>query len=161
MADDSELRKEIQRLSDDNRSLRRMVKYQDEALVKQDLEIEQRAAQLLRRRLKDDRLDKRKTIKAEAATAKAIGGQRQPASGALDGAKGDVKNSHFLGEQKQTSKESFSLTARDINKISGESLVVGKMWFMRIEMTGADVAVIDWLLFLDWMNEAQLRREAT
>ena len=53
--------------------------------------------------------------------AEDTGGHRQPASGALPGAKGDVrKRGVYRGESKFTRNKSFILTRQLLDKISGE-----------------------------------------
>jgi len=62
----------------------------------------------------------------EKAVATGLGGLVQPASGALPGAKGDVKDvgAHafdFLVECKETAAESISVTLRWLNKVATEA----------------------------------------
>ena len=58
-----------------------------------------------------------------------LGGRRQPASGATDAHKGDVKLKHFLLDSKETSTNSIIISGKDLTKITreadGERLVPG------------------------------------
>jgi hypothetical protein len=60
--------------------------------------------------------------KAEKRTAKRLGGQLTPASGALLGAKGDIQLPGVLMENKATSKGSMSLKLDWLLKITQEAL---------------------------------------
>lgn len=65
--------------------------------------------------------DKRIAQRQERGLAEDTGGRRQPASGALPGAKGDVrKRGVYRGESKFTRNKSFPLTRQLLDKISGE-----------------------------------------
>lgn len=63
---------------------------------------------------------------AEKSLAKRLGGSLTPGSGALDGAKGDVKVGNFLIENKTTTNDSFSVKKDHLYKIYQESLEVSK-----------------------------------
>ena len=64
---------------------------------------------------------KSKANKTEKTLAKKLGGRRQPCSGALAGAKGDVKTAKFLFDSKETVNESISVKASDLMKIRSEA----------------------------------------
>lgn len=64
--------------------------------------------------------------KAEESLAKRVGGTLQPGSGALDGAKGDVKVGDFLMENKSTQGASLSLKQDWALKIYQEALEQNK-----------------------------------
>jgi hypothetical protein len=68
---------------------------------------------------RDKTNDGRKSEKRQARELKA---RLQPASGALPGAKGDMKTEASLIEYKSTEKESLSLKHEWLTKISGEAL---------------------------------------
>ncbi len=69
---------------------------------------------------------KKLALKNEAQFAKQVGGQRQPASGAFNGHKGDVKTADFLFEHKETGRESYSVTLQTLAKLTTESLAAGR-----------------------------------
>lgn len=64
---------------------------------------------------------KRKSKKQETRTAKEFGGKVTPASGALDGAKGDVRTNSFLIENKFTDKSWYRLDLKIWDKIFKEA----------------------------------------
>ena len=59
---------------------------------------------------------------AEKSINKNVRGRIQPASGALNFAKGDIKGSKVLVEVKQTSKEGFRVTKKLLKKIENEAM---------------------------------------
>ena len=59
---------------------------------------------------------------SERRLSKTIGGRLTPASGAVDGAKGDIRFNDFLLEAKSTTRDSFSVDYRQLAKIKAESL---------------------------------------
>lgn len=63
-----------------------------------------------------------KSRKQEQKVAKEISGKTTPASGALWGAKADVRNSKFLVECKTTGQSSYKLSYTVWNKILSEAL---------------------------------------
>ena len=85
---------------------------------------------------------KRKSAKQEARTAKDFGGKVTPASGALDGAKGDVKTSFFLIENKYTDKDFFKLDASIWAKIFREATKDG----LRVPLMQIDIQDIQLVL---------------
>lgn len=68
---------------------------------------------------------KRKSKKQESKVAKELSGKVTPASGALWGAKGDVRSEAFLVECKTTEKTSYRLTFNTWNKIYLEAIKDG------------------------------------
>lgn len=78
---------------------------------------------------------KRKSAKQEARTAKEFGGKVTPASGALDGAKGDVKTSLYLIENKYTDANFYKLDASIWEKIFREATKDG----LRIPLMQIDI----------------------
>ena len=60
--------------------------------------------------------------KAERRAAKRLGGRLTPASGAIDGAKGDIVKRLFLIESKATQKLSLALKLEWLAKIAKEAL---------------------------------------
>lgn len=65
--------------------------------------------------------------KAETSLAQRLGGQQVPGSGALSGAKGDVRKADFLVENKSSTNASFSIKQDVLIKIYQEALDVSKM----------------------------------
>lgn len=65
---------------------------------------------------------KRKSQKQERSVANTFNARLTPASGALWGAKGDVRNDKFLIECKTTEKSSYTLTAKVWEKIHEEAV---------------------------------------
>lgn len=92
------------------------------------------------------RLDKRSKgshgVKAEKKFAKRIGGKQQVASGALDGAKGDVTLStdthDFLIENKATANDSYKLKLDTLLKVYQEALEIGKTPALAVQFTTLD-----------------------
>lgn len=71
--------------------------------------------------------DKGRAGKAhEKSLAKRIGADLTPGSGALDGAKGDMKKGDFLIEAKTSTRESFTVKRDVLHKIRGEAMAIGK-----------------------------------
>lgn len=65
---------------------------------------------------------RKKSQLQEKRVASELGGRVTPASGALWGAKGDVKSDLFLAECKTTEKPAYPLTLKTWTKISKEAL---------------------------------------
>lgn len=70
-------------------------------------------------------LRRAKSKKQESKVAKELSGKVTPASGALWGAKADVRNDIFLIECKTTEKDFYSLTYNTWNKIYKEAIKDG------------------------------------
>ena len=81
---------------------------------------------------------KKASQKSEKHIAKVLGGQVQPASGALPIAalKGDVKTPHYLVEDKITDKGSFSINAAYWQKHSAKAWQQHKHPVMSINLNG-------------------------
>jgi hypothetical protein len=75
--------------------------------------------------------------RAEKRAAKRIGGRQTPASGAKDGAKGDIRRNQFLIESKATSKASISVTLAWLDKISKEAEDSGKVPALLLQFVDA------------------------
>lgn len=78
---------------------------------------------------KDEKSLKARVNDHEKELAKKLGGRAQPASGAMEAHKGDVKLKNFLLDSKETSTNSLIISARDLTKITieadGEALIPG------------------------------------
>jgi hypothetical protein len=90
---------------------------------------------------------RKKSMGQENRVAKAIGGRRQKASGALPGAKGDVRAVELLAECKRTDKKSISITIEYLQKITQEAGFYGKIPCVAIEIESPPKFVNkDWIL---------------
>lgn len=63
----------------------------------------------------------RRARRSEEELAKSSGGRRQPASGALPGRKGDVRENGFLVDDKFTDAASYTITKKTWRKIEQEA----------------------------------------
>ena len=87
---------------------------------------------------------KKKSDKQEKKLAKAIGGRAQPASGALDGSKGDVTHPLLLIECKFTDAAFYSLTLKTWEKIKREATKQGlKIPIMQIDVQTTRFVVLE------------------
>jgi len=90
---------------------------------------------------------KRKSMAQEGRVAKATGGRRQKASGALPGSKGDVRSVELLNECKRTDKKSISITIEYLQKITQEASFYNKVPSVAIEIESPPKFVNrDWIL---------------
>jgi hypothetical protein len=85
----------------------------------------------------------------ERRTAEDVGGREQPASGATQFYKGDVRARDILVENKTTSSKQYGLKLRELEKIKSEALMANaREWAFQIDfqtMTGNKrFVVIDW-----------------
>lgn len=88
-----------------------------------------------------------KSIAQENRVAKSVGGNRQKASGALPGSKGDIKSIELLGECKRTDKKSISITLEYLAKITQEASYYNKIPCVAIEIGSPPKFVNkDWVL---------------
>ncbi len=72
---------------------------------------------------------------SERRLSKNLGGRLTPASGAMDGAKGDIHLNDFLLEAKSTTRDSFSVDYRQLAKIKAESLANDKTPGLTVSFT--------------------------
>lgn len=87
---------------------------------------------------------RKRSQEQEKRVAKQLGGRVTPASGALWGAKGDVRQDKFLVECKTTEKDYYSLTDKVWNKIRSEAIRDGlRIPLMCIEIQGKSYAIIE------------------
>lgn len=86
---------------------------------------------------------KKRSRKQEEKVAKELNGRPTPASGALWGAKGDVKSEQFLVECKFTDSDYYALSKKVWRKIEKEALSDNfRTPLMCIEVLGESCAVI-------------------
>lgn len=101
--------------------------------------------------------------KAESLVSKRLGGQTQPGSGALAGAKGDVKvesSSHqFLMENKSSSGDSFSLKSEWLYKINREAVAQARVPALSFQFTdsqGKSDPTDRWVCIPEWLFQELL-----
>ena len=86
---------------------------------------------------------KRKSKKQEARTAKEFSGKTQPASGALAGAKGDVRTEDYLIENKFTDKSYYPLELCIWKKIEKEAIKDSlRIPMMQIDIIDLEVVIM-------------------
>ena len=89
----------------------------------------------------------------EKSDAKLFGGRRQKRSGGLWFQPGDVKLKEFLIDDKQTDKESFSVTKKIWQKIYHEALMNQRKPCLSLQIQDLEVVVLDKNDFLSWFKE--------
>lgn len=85
----------------------------------------------------------KQSLKHEKRLAKAIGGQRNVASGAFWFRKGDVRSKDLLIEHKWTGKKSFTLKSDVLEKITTEALLDGRTPVLGISLNDVNYVVLD------------------
>lgn len=103
--------------------------------------------------------------RAEAHTSKRLGGKLTPASGAMEGVKGDIRVGHeLLVEHKATIHDSMTVPLDWFAKIAKEALQAGRVPAVAINFTTANgkprrdgswVAIPEWL-FKELLDEGRL-----
>lgn len=94
----------------------------------------------------------------EKDLADRLGGFRQPASGALEGMKGDIKLDTFLLDSKETDTNSLILSTKELTKITREARECGRepaliVTIHRLPVTvSKEWAVIPMELFADLLD---------
>jgi len=91
--------------------------------------------------------------KHEKRIAKEIGGSRTAASGAFWSRKGDVRNPSLLIEHKWTGKKSKTITATELEKISTEAIMDGRMPVFGIHLNGNDYVILSENDFLEMARD--------
>lgn len=81
--------------------------------------------------------------KHEKRLAKAVGGQRNVASGAFWFRKGDVRSKDLLIEHKWTGKKSFTLKSDVLEKITTEALLDSRTPVLGISLNGNNYVILD------------------
>lgn len=80
----------------------------------------------------------------ERRTARRFNGRRQPASGAFDTAKNDVKSDRYLIENKRTdNNESITLKVRDVRALGQNAALIGRQPLMHVEIAGLHLVVCE------------------
>jgi len=97
---------------------------------------------------------------SERLVAKRLGGRTRPASGALEGCKGDVELNTYLLEAKSTIHKSMSVKLDWLLKIEAEALAEQKMPALSVtfvDATGSPVRGGKWVL----VRESEFRELTT
>jgi len=85
----------------------------------------------------------KQSLKHEKRLAKAVGGQRNVASGAFWFRKGDVRSQDLLIEHKWTGKKSFTLKSDILEKITTEALLDSRTPVLGISLNEVNYVVMD------------------
>ena len=91
--------------------------------------------------------------KHEKRIAKAIGGSTTAASGAFWSRKGDVRNQDLLVEHKWTGKKSKTIQAAELQKITTEAIMDGRMPVFGIHLDGEDYVILLETDFMEMWNK--------
>lgn len=90
---------------------------------------------------------KARTLESEKKSAEALGGRAQPASGAGDAHKGDIKLEQFLIDKKETSAQSILVHGKDLTKITRQADGEAKTPALLLQMEGVPATVSrEWVL---------------
>ena len=85
----------------------------------------------------------KQSLKHEKRLAKAVGGQRNVASGAFWFRKGDVRSQDLLIEHKWTGKKSFTIKSDILEKITTEALLDSRTPVLGISLNDVNYVVMD------------------
>lgn len=91
--------------------------------------------------------------KHEKRLAKAVGGQTTAASGAFWSRKGDVRNSDLLIEHKWTGKKSKTIQSAELQKITTEAIMDGRLPVFGIHLDGENYVILLETDFLEMWNK--------
>jgi len=80
--------------------------------------------------------------KHEDRLGKKFGGQRTAASGAFWSRKGDVRTQDLLIEHKWTGKKSFSIKSAELEKITTEAILDGRIPVLGFHLNGQDYVIL-------------------
>lgn len=95
----------------------------------------------------DSKAKRKKSMNQEKRTALEFGGKTVPGSGALWGAKGDVKTDRFLIENKYTDTGVYVLSLKTWDKITQEALKAGlKIPLMQIDIGEANLKPLQFIV---------------
>lgn len=87
--------------------------------------------------------------KSEDRLARRLGMRQTPASGAMDGAKGDMRQRDWLLEAKSTTSATMKLDYAWLCKVSGEAAMIGKHPALAVtftDQTGRELRDGKWVL---------------
>jgi hypothetical protein len=80
----------------------------------------------------------------ERRTARKFAGQRQPASGAFDTAKNDVRSERYLIENKRTDNtKSITIKLADLDALAVNAALISREPVMGVEINGRHLIVCD------------------
>lgn len=85
----------------------------------------------------------KQSLKHEKRLAKAVGGQRNAASGAFWHRKGDVRSKDLLIEHKWTGKKSFTMKSEVLEKITTEAILDGRTPVLGISLNDINYCILD------------------
>jgi len=84
---------------------------------------------------------KARTLQTERDAADTLGGVAQPASGAMEAHKGDIRLDDILLDSKETEGQVINVTKRDLVKICREAFEIGKHPGIVVKMNGVATTV--------------------
>ena len=93
---------------------------------------------------------KKRSKKHEKRVAKELGGRRQPGSGSMEGAKGDLKTEYALCDHKFTDKLSYTITQETLVKLVKETQEEGKRVPILMIKFDKPVQELKWLNQTEW-----------
>jgi hypothetical protein len=93
--------------------------------------------------------------KHEKRIAKAIGGSTTAASGAFWSRKGDVRSDGLLVEHKWTGKKTKTISAAELEKITLEAVMDGRLPVFGIHLNGEDYVILLETDFLELWNKIE------
>lgn len=91
----------------------------------------------------------------EKRIAKAIGGSTTAASGAFWSRKGDVRNDDLLIEHKWTGKKSKTIQSAELQKITIEAVMDGRLPVFGIHLDGEDYVILLETNFLEMWEKTR------
>lgn len=91
----------------------------------------------------------------EKRIAKAIGGSTTAASGAFWSRKGDVRSDGLLVEHKWTGKKTKTISAAELEKITLEAVMDGRLPVFGIHLNGEDYVILLETDFLELWNKIE------
>lgn len=94
----------------------------------------------------------------EKRLAKRIGGSTTAASGAFWSRKGDVRSAELLIEHKWTGKLTKTISSRELEKISTEAIMDGRMPVFGISLNGKNYVILDENDFIEVFDDRERLR---
>lgn len=93
--------------------------------------------------------------KHEKRIAKVIGGTTTAASGAFWSRKGDVRSDGLLVEHKWTGKKTKTISAAELEKITVEAVMDGRLPVFGIHLNGEDYVILLETDFMELWNKSE------
>lgn len=97
----------------------------------------------------------RQSQKHEKRIAKVIGGTTTAASGAFWSRKGDVRSDGLLVEHKWTGKKTKTISAAELEKITIEAVMDGRLPVFGIHLNGEDYVILLETDFMELWNKSE------